>query len=143
MVKVKVQCSIQNARARQTGPPNASGTAESVEYDISTNLPLDSHLSNIVQALKAMGFPITEDTTNYCLEGANGKLFDYNTPLQDQMAEQPQKLVILKTKPKIRAEKAINDLRSQANTKETLFFLRDDLQVPLSSPFFLPSISLA
>ena len=140
MVKYKVIFEGgDNVRVRgrvSTAAGQGSGMASEIEYDVSANLPLDSHLQNILQALKAMNFPVSEEISSYCLQSGSGTLFDPDRPLQDQLAEQSQKVIIVKLKPRLRAERHLAQLRNpDANIKEEVFTLREQLQVSRPAKF--------
>lgn len=126
MVKIKIEFvgeGVNRVRGRQ------STIVDSVEYDVCSNLPLESHIQNIIQALKTVGYPANEDFRNYCLESMQGRIFESESPLQDQLNESASRVVLVKVKPRIRAERVLENLRNpETNLKECVFLLRDQLQ---------------
>ena len=98
-------------------------------YDFVAGINLEAHLQNIISALKTTGATFTDSIENYCLQNKKGRIFDNNESLTSQLAACDVNIINFTIKPKIRAKRTVETLKTEKNLKENVFNLRSQLVV--------------
>ena len=118
---------------------NLQKPSSTILYDFVAGINLEAHVQNIVSSLKAMGATFTDSIENYCLQNKKGRIFDNNESLTSQLAACDVNILNFTIKPRIRAKRCIETLKTEKNVKEYVFNLRQQLVVRIFFPniFFL------